>query len=236
MVDGAHLSTSTGLGSSDTVVPSQNAVKTYVDTNSGSWILIPAANYTTAPASTSTITMGVNMTASVLVGKTLRYTIGGVEYFGQVSSITSNLLTIRGAPLSGNVTNLKYGGGSITQLLLPVNGYYEDASDTLLLFNDNKATLFWQKEQSYAIYYRVWSRIHDSGTHGQVSVRINDVELNTTAGGLTVAASNFWYSTVVDIAVAAYAVTLQSSIEVTCVKGGNGDAVDLNVILVILTP
>lgn len=34
-VDGADLSTDTSLGTSDTLVPSQNAVKTYVDNNAG---------------------------------------------------------------------------------------------------------------------------------------------------------------------------------------------------------
>lgn len=200
------------------------------------WKSIPADYYTSAPASTSTLTFGTDVTSFVLTGMGLRYTIGGVVYYGRASTITSILLTVNGAPLSGAVTNLQV-GGDITQLVLPVNGLYEDASSTTLLLTDNKTPLIWKKEKAYAVAYQVWSRIHDSGgTHGQASVRINDVELNTTAGGLTIAADATWYSTIVDIATAAYDINPGETIEVTAVKGTTGDAQDLCVTLILVTP
>jgi hypothetical protein len=202
-----------------------------------SWILVPTANFTATPASTSTITMGVDMTASILVGMALKYTISGTVYYGQVTAISSILLTIRGAPLSADVTALYYGGGEIIQVVLPVNGTYEDASNTALLTSDNDSPITWEKPKSYCVFYKVWSRLHDThATHGQASIRINNTEVNTTAGGLTIAADATWYATIVDIAVAAYDINYGESLEVTAVKGGTGDASDLNVIAVFVTP
>lgn len=200
------------------------------------WKIIPAGNYTTGPASTSTITMGVDMTASVLVGMPLRYTISSVEYFGVVTAMASNLLTVGGAPLGGNVSNLQYGGGTVRQVVVIIPSTYEDASNTALITSDLKSNLVWKLPKSYLVQYHVYSAVHDSGTHGQASVRINATEVNTTTGGLTIAANTTWYSTVVDIDTAAYDVNSGELIEVTAVKNGTGDASDLTVSMIFVTP
>jgi hypothetical protein len=219
----------------------KSTLKTYFDSLymviDNGWRLIPSANYTTGPASTSTITMGVDMTASIKAGMTLKYTISAVVYYGLVSAITSNLLTVAGAPLSGNVSNLSYGGGTIRQWVLGVPSTYEDASNTALLTSDVKMPVLWDLPTSYLVKFSAWSRIHDSGaTHGGVSARINGTEINTTAGGLLMAADATWYSTVVDIAVAAYDINYGEALELTAVKGSTGDAADLCVRLVFVTP
>jgi hypothetical protein len=206
------------------------------DSTINMWRIIPAANYTTAPASTSTLTMGVDMTASIKVGMTLRYTISAVEYFGQVSAIASNLLTVRGAPLGGNVSNLQYGGGEVTQMVICIPGLYADASSTGLVAADLKMNILWRKPKSYCVYFSMWSRIHETGTHGTASVRINGTELNTTAGGLTIAADATLYATVVDIATAAYDINDGEAIEITSVKAGSGDASDLTATMIFITP
>jgi hypothetical protein len=203
------------------------------------WRLVPAANYTATPASTSTITMLTDMTATIKVGMSLRYTWNDVEYFGQVAAITDELLTVRGAPLSTSydVSNLQFGGGVVHELVLPVAGTYEDADNTALLASDNAAPVIWLKEASYAVHYRVWSRKKDTGaTAGKASVRINNAELNSSAGGLTISADATWYSTGVNINVSNYDIQQGEAIEVTATKGTNGDAEDLCVILIIITP
>jgi len=203
------------------------------------WRLVPSANYTACPPSTSTITMLANMTATIKPGMSLRYTWNDVEYFGQVAAITDELLTVRGAPLSTSydVSNLQFGGGVVHELVLPVAGTYEDADNTALLASDNAAPVIWLKEASYAVHYRVWSRKKDTGaTAGKASVRINDAELNSSAGGLTISADATWYSTDVNINVSNYDIQQGEAIEVTATKGTNGDAEDLCVILIIITP
>jgi len=212
---------------------------TSILSGSRAWRLVPSANYTARPPSTSTITMLANMTATIKPGMSLRYTWNGVEYFGQVAAITSNLLTVRGAPLSTSydVSNLQFGGGVVHELVLPVAGTYEDANNNALLASDNAAPVIWLKEASYAVHYRVWSRKKDTGaTAGKASVRINNAELNSSAGGLTISADATWYSTGVDINVSNYDIQQGEAIEVSAKKGTNGDAEDLCVILIIITP
>lgn len=192
--------------------------------------------FTATPASTSTLTMTTDLTATILVGMSLSYVIGGVTYYGQVDAITSILLTVRGAPLGGDVIALYFGGGDITQVIIGINGLYEDASNTDLILSDNKIALKWQREKSYCVYYEVYSVTHDKGAHGQASVQINNTEVNTTAGGLTIAADATVYKTVVDIATAAYDINKGEELEVTSIKGGDGNATHLTVCMVFITP
>ena len=208
-------------------------------TDNFSYVDEAAANYTARPPSTSTITMGTDMTATIKVGMSLRYTWNSVEYFGQVSAIASNLLTVRGAPFSTSydVSNLQFGGGEVMELVLPINGTYEDADNTALLTSDNKSPLIWLKEAAYIVHYRLWSRLHDThATHGKASIRVNNTEVNTSADGLEIAADATWYSTAVDAAAAAYDIQPGEELEVTAKKGGNGNAEDLCAIAVAIIP
>ena len=196
------------------------------------------ANFTATPASTSTITMGTDQTATIPVGSPLKYTIGGTVYYGMVSAITSNLLTVAGAPLGGNVTTLSLGDISrIEQIDIPINTYYEDADDAALILHDLSTAFVWRKPKAYVVAYKIWSLVHDShATHGKATVLINATELNTSAGGLTILADATWYSTSVDIATAAYDINPAEAIEISVTKGGNGDAHDLMVSIIVVHP
>jgi hypothetical protein len=182
--------------------------------------------------------MTSDLTASIKAKMSLKYVIGGVTYYGQVSSIASNLLTVNGAPLSGDVTALYYDGGTLRKIIVMVPGTYEDASNTSLIASDVKSCALktWDLPVSYLVHYKASSLTHDSGAHGQASVRINNTEINTTAGGLTIAANATEYQTIVDIATAAYDINPGEAIEITSVKGGNGDATYLTVEMTFLTP
>jgi len=193
--------------------------------------------FTAAPASTSTITMTTDLTATIFVGMPLKYTISAVVYYGVVSAITSVLLTVAGAPLGGNVTALYYGDPTrLVNINIIIPGLYEDASNTALITSDLASNFTWDKVVAYLVRYRCYSAVHDSGTHGQASVRINNTEVNTTAGGLTIAANATWYSTIVDIAVAAYDINPGELLEITAVKGETGDASDLTCELTFVIP
>jgi len=87
--------------------------------------------FTATPASTSTLTMTTDLTASIKAGMPLRYAIGGTTYYGRVAAIASNLLTVNGAPLSGDVTALCYGGGTVRQIQIIIPSTYEDACLTM---------------------------------------------------------------------------------------------------------
>ncbi len=185
-----------------------------------------------------TLTMTSDLTASIKEGVSLEYIIGGTTYYGQVEDggIASNLLTVRGAPLIGDVTSLKYGGGTLHQVAIIIPGTYEDASNTALISSDLKSNLPWDRETGYCVHFNLWSNTHDSTTHGQGSVRINNTEVCTHAGGLYIADGVTPYSSSVNIATAAYDINMGEKIEVTSIKAGAGDASDLTVKMVILVP
>ena len=194
------------------------------------WKIIPAANYTAAPASTSTITMGVDMTASVLVGMGVRYTISSVEYFGQITAMASNLMTIGGGPLGGNVSNLQYLNSQLVQVT------YDNSASTSVLTTGTVYTLRWGTRTAYLVGYEVYQTIHDTGTHGKVTVKINGTEVNTSAGGLTVAGDATWYSTVVDIDTAAYDVNRTEDVTIYVTQGSNVNGYGLKVNMYFLKP
>jgi hypothetical protein len=213
--------------------------KSLRDADVGMW-KSTTGTFTARPPSTSTITMTTDLTATMKVGLPLRYTWNSNTYYGRVAAIASNLLSVNGAPLSTSydVTALSYGMPSmVRQVNVIIPGSYEDASNTALIASDLKSSLLWQLPVSYLVYFSVYSNTHDShATHGQASVRINNTEVNTTAGGETIAANATWYPTVVNIATAAYDINPGESIEVTAVKGGTGDAADLTVSMIFVTP
>ena len=184
------------------------------------------------------LTMTSDLTASIKAGMSLMYVISGVTKIGRVGAITSSLLTPNGAPLSGDVTALYYGGGTTRKIIVIIPGTYEDASNTALISSDLKSSALktWDLPISYCVHYKVYSNTHDTGTHGQASVRINNTELNLTTGGLTIAADATEYQTVVDIDVAAYDINPGEAVEITAVKNGNGDASDLTIEMIIITP
>ncbi len=193
--------------------------------------------FTATPASTSTITMTTDLTATIIVGMPLKYKISTTYYYGIVSAIASNLLTVAGAPLGGDVLELYYGPPEkVTQMVVSIPATYEDATNATLIATDVHSNLIWQKAKSYLVKYTMWSATHDSTTHGQASVVINGTGVNTTAGGLTIAADATLYSTVVDIDTAAYDINNGEAIEISAVKNGTGDATYLVATLVFVTP
>ena len=193
--------------------------------------------FTATPASTSTLTMTEDLTATILANMPLRYVIAAVTYYGIVSAITANLLTVNGAPLSGDVTALYYGDATrVTQINVIIPGLYEDASNTDLIGSDLASKLIWNKSKAYLVRFRVYSAVADTSDNGQASVQINNTEVNTTAGGATIVTAATWYPTIVNIATAAYDVNPGEEIEVTCIKGTTGDASDLTVEMTFVIP
>jgi hypothetical protein len=204
--------------------------------NIKAWRLIPAADFTTAPASTSTITFSVDYTTTALVGMFVRYTIGGVEYFGQLTTVAAALWTIRGATLGGNITNLYYGGGEATEIVYDGSKNPDGTALTTVLATGTVATIPWKKTKSYMVGYSAYNTVHDGGTHGKFTIKINATETNTSAGGLVIAANATWYATVIDLATAAYDVNYGEDIIFVVTVGTTGDAYGLIATATFVTP
>ena len=78
--------------------------------NAGRWVgLIGGTDFTTTPASTSTITMLTDQTANIQPGMALQFVVGGNTFYCQCMAITSALLTVRGTTLGASaLTSLAY--------------------------------------------------------------------------------------------------------------------------------
>jgi hypothetical protein len=162
----------------------------------------------------------------------LRYTIGGTNYFGICHAITSNLMTVHGAPLSSTITALWYATQELSQAaILFVAGRFADAADSNLLQDDQKTFFVWNLAKAYLAKFYVRAGTNDTGA--------NQPRLNVTLAGNSVCTSNSnaglalatgWANTVVDVSTTNYVVSYGDAIEVIVDNNGsNKDAENLTV-------
>lgn len=193
-------------------------------------VAVPSGNFTATPASTSTLTMLADMTGSIYAGMPLEYVIGGTTYYGIVSAIASNLLTLAGPPFSGDVTALYYGGGTVRNILIHVSNTL--STETKVLANIHKSPLVWTYSPSYIVRQAFY--VDDRASGVAAGIDITGTLLGTGSGFLGLLVNKTWYSSVVDIDPAAYAVTFGQSIEVEAVV--TGDATNLTILITVVTP
>jgi hypothetical protein len=221
----------------DTKIPTEQAVREALV--SAHWHAIAAAAYTSTPASTSTLTMGTDLTSTILVGYGLRYTIGGVVYYGVVTAIASNLLTIAGASLSGSVSNLSWcDPARIVQVDFFISGSFADASNTGLLASDAHTKFRWSLVRAYLVKIIHTVRVADTGANqprATLSVNGSVVGTDNSNAGLPVAVT--WTPTVVGINTSNYDILHGEAIEVvTDANGSNDNASDLTISGIFVIP
>jgi hypothetical protein len=188
--------------------------------------------FTAAPASTSTLTMTSDRTATLIVGRPLKYVIGGVTYYGIVTASASNLLTVAGAPLGGDVTALYYGDLSKVRQVT-----YDNSASTSVITTGTLYTLRWSLPTAYLVmakYYQTLSDTH--ATNGKLTVKINGTETNTSAGGVAISDDATWYSTIIDIATAAYDVNTAEDVTIYATQGTNVNGYGARVNMVFVLP
>jgi hypothetical protein len=176
--------------------------------------------------------MTSDRTGVLKAGYGIKYTIGGTVYYGVITAITSNLLTIAGASLSGDVSDLYYTKTGMIQMPILIPGYYEDASDPTLLANDLGQTLIWQQGPAYCVRMAVKTRVADSSSDGIAQAYIAGSILCTsnTNTGLTLDDTN-WKYTIIDINTTNYNLVFGEAIEIGSTKGTGGNAQDLSAVL-----
>lgn len=206
--------------------------------SSSPWTAWPGT-FTALPASSSTITLTQDVTATVGVGTPIKYTISGVVYYGIVTAITSNLLTIGGAPLGiVNVTSLSYGDPARVELIsILIPGYYEDADCATLIETDLGVPFLWLKSTAYIVHFQVKTRVADSSSNGSATIIINGSNiLGNTAVTLSDATWRTSDPTTQPITTSAYDVNFEEVIEISVFKGTGGNAQELAVEMVVVYP
>lgn len=196
----------------------------------GDWV--PEINFTATPASTSTLTMTADQTGTIKVGNGLKYTIGGTSYYGIVTAITSNLLTVGGAPMGGDVTALWWcPPWRVIQHDFYVPGTFADASNTALLDSDANTAFAWGASKAYLVRMSAYMKGIDSGANkDRVNITIagSAVCTSNTNAGLAPSSAKTWTHTVIDINTSNYDINKDEAIEVTTdANGSNGNATGL---------
>ncbi len=170
--DGSTLATS-AAPTTDAMITN----KKYVDDNDEKrWTTLTATtDFSMTAPTTSTITMVTDQTANIKVGMPLRYTISSVVYYGLCSAITSNLLTIEGAPLTtgaGDLTALAYGQ---PEMVTTLRDFY--AGNLVTGDDQGSPALKWQEGEAYIVKMIGQLEVAPTGT--------NDVRVSAGIGGAT---------------------------------------------------
>jgi hypothetical protein len=214
---------------------------TYTWEQAGSARWTALANFTATPASTSTITFGTDQTATLKVGMPVKYTISSVVYYGIITAMANNLMTIAGAPLGGDVTALSVGTPELVeQITITINGLFATATDTAALLNQLGMRLIWNKGIAHCVQFLGNDGVADTGSENRFNVYIGSTAANTICTANTNVGLDLdstvanWVSTGIDINTAYYTVNKLDPICISITKVGNGDAQNLTVILVFV--
>jgi hypothetical protein len=142
-----------------------------LDTLKSLWQTVTA--FTATPASTSTLTMTSDLTATINPGVGLKYTIGGSDYYGICTAITDSLLTVAGAPLSGDVTVLAWTHITcIEEEFYFKDLYFADSSDSALIKTDFDfpVSWTWKRNPAFLIAFYQSTKNDDSGATTQPTI------------------------------------------------------------------
>ena len=222
-------------GTSGNVLTSNGSAWTSATPSSGGGISrwTEITGFTATPASTSTLTFTTDRTTVLKAGIPVRYTISSVIYYGKITACTSNLLTIAGAQMGGDVTKLEYGvPEQVVVVNFFVSGNYGDGVADLLAADMN--TYFrWQQSKAYLVAFSCTEKTVDTGTEPKVNVKVNGtaVSTNDTNLGVQLTTAGTWVdNSAVAINTTYYDINPNEAVEITCTAaGGTGDAAYLTV-------
>lgn len=201
----------------------------------GFWRL-EEGSYNSTPASTSTLTMTANRTAVIKVGTPLKYYIGGTAYYGIVTAITSNLLTIAGAPLSSTIQYLMLGTPEmVAQVDYLISGIFDDAASSTLIQTKQKSRSYWRGRPAYLVKIGHLASTADSGTAPKVTASLGGSVVGTDNSNTGLAVGTSLSNTVVGINTSNYKVEDGEEIELKTTEGGSKDATYLTVFLTFVS-
>jgi len=211
----------------------QTKLNTLITAFTTTWT-IEAGTFTATPASTSTITMTADLTATIRPGFDLKYTIGGVDYYGSVTALAANLMTIEGAPLSGDIQALYYRdrGGPIVIEKFISSTYGDGAAD--LLVTDMNQYAKWGGIAAYCVGHSVVHKTADTGAaQPKVNIKIGGAAVwtNDTNLGTQLSTGGTWVtSSAVAVNTTNYVTARAAAIEIACTAAGsNSNAANLSV-------
>ncbi len=196
------------------------------------------SEFTTTAASTSTITITSDMTGSIYPGMGIKFKLSGSYYFAIVAAITSNLLTIAGAPLTtgaGDLEELYYTVIPSIQKEFVITGAFADATNTTLLATDLLITggFKWKGAKAYLVNMEISTGQDDSSASTQPTLNATIAGTNVFSTALTIP-DGAYTETAVAVTTANYDINESEILELSVVAAITtpaNDAMDLFCIL-----
>ena len=192
------------------------------------WRTIPSAIYSATPLTSNTISISdSNFFAQ---GDPIRYSIGAQLYYGQITAVTSNVVTICGAPLTGAIEKLELGTQSLVngQQIVIYGNYGLDVGP--LVSSINGSLITHSRGDAYLVSVGLADRVSDSTQEPLINLKVGgDYVLNA---GMAPGDLDSPVYSVVNIDTNEYQMQFRALIEIDCVQAADtGDAEDLTVIL-----
>ena len=141
------------------------------------------------PVSTSTLTMTSDLTGTIKAGVGLKYVIAGTAYYGICTDITSDLLTVAGAPLSGDVTVLYWTHIPIIEEEFYFKDlYFADSSDSALIKTDFALPVSWtwKRNPAFLVAYYQSTKNDDSAATTQPTIMPTIAGNNVLSSAITI--------------------------------------------------
>lgn len=207
-----------------------SVLSSYIDTDAP-WRTIAGSKYTTTPASTSTITM--SDTSDFKVGYPVKYTYGGTDYYGLITTVTTNtLIYVTGAPLDTGVALTALAVGRPERVIMKEFAVNTAAFAAVQdIFTDITLEKHrWEHANAYMVLFGATLGVVDtSGTQPKINVKIGSglVCTSDTNKGIQLSVTPLtWVApSAVAINTTNYDIVRGDTIEVRCTEvGTNGDA------------
>jgi hypothetical protein len=182
--------------------------------------------FATTAASTSTITMTSDLTGVIKVGMAIKFKLSGTYYYAVCSAITSNLLTIKGAPLTtgaGALTELYFSGVKAVNWSANIAGFYGAATSTSLLASMMSVYASWRLPKAYCVSFEAKNKTSAGTTQPKINLLIAGSRVSTANTNAGIQPSTSWVvNSAVAINTTNYSVANGEEIEIECTAAGDG--------------
>jgi hypothetical protein len=213
-----NIGTTTPAGNIDAVNITVSGAANFIGasvsgiTGTGSlWTAV--ANIVATPASVSTITTNADLTGVLGVMTPLKIVIGGNTQYDVVSAITSNTITVKGAPLSGNIDSLSWGKSfQCRSFVYNIPGAVTASNQEIA---DSHSVLAWGIPDAYIVGLDAY--LYAAGANTVLNLLVNGNSI--CAGGITVNADKTIFSCA-NIDTGYYHVAAGSNIEIAAAGAG----------------
>jgi hypothetical protein len=213
----------------------------YLNLNFGlRWALVASSLYDTVPNATDQIACpgNANLTGAE-PGMPIRYLVGGVWLYGIVLTVASNIITVAGAPITANITELRLGTADRSILVdrVVIPGAF-GATTTSLLEDKGIGPLVWQRGRGRLIRILAQQGTDAGTTQAKVNVLIDGSRVLTqdSNNGITLAGEGSYVaSSNAEVSATNYIVNFGEEMEVEITSASSGsDPEDLTLILVFI--